>query len=99
MPETLTSKCPKTLYALGHQNFAEYVSLYPEFKHVFVGDNGQGDVKAAEMMVERYPGSLEAVYMHRVRWEGGDRDRVCICLLYTSPSPRDKRQSRMPSSA
>ena len=25
---------------------------------------------------------------------------VChTCLLYTSPSPRDKRQSRMPSSA
>ena len=25
--------------------------------------------------------------------------RVIDCLLYTSPSPRDKRQSRMPSSA
>ena len=25
--------------------------------------------------------------------------RVPVCLLYTSPSPRDKRQSRMPSSA
>ena len=25
--------------------------------------------------------------------------RADICLLYTSPSPRDKRQSRMPSSA
>ena len=24
---------------------------------------------------------------------------LCDCLLYTSPSPRDKRQSRMPSSA
>ena len=24
---------------------------------------------------------------------------IVICLLYTSPSPRDKRQSRMPSSA
>ena len=24
---------------------------------------------------------------------------VTTCLLYTSPSPRDKRQSRMPSSA
>ena len=24
---------------------------------------------------------------------------LCGCLLYTSPSPRDKRQSRMPSSA
>ena len=25
--------------------------------------------------------------------------KLCSCLLYTSPSPRDKRQSRMPSSA
>ena len=25
--------------------------------------------------------------------------RLKSCLLYTSPSPRDKRQSRMPSSA
>ena len=34
----------------------------------------------------------------------GDRQRFpadvfSACLLYTSPSPRDKRQSRMPSSA
>ena len=32
-----------------------------------------------------------------------DGEYLCIeayvCLLYTSPSPRDKRQSRMPSSA
>ena len=27
------------------------------------------------------------------------RERPDVCLLYTSPSPRDKRQSRMPSSA
>ena len=26
-------------------------------------------------------------------------DNTYVCLLYTSPSPRDKRQSRMPSSA
>ena len=26
-------------------------------------------------------------------------DDISVCLLYTSPSPRDKRQSRMPSSA
>ena len=25
--------------------------------------------------------------------------QIKTCLLYTSPSPRDKRQSRMPSSA
>ena len=28
-----------------------------------------------------------------------DPDHMGYCLLYTSPSPRDKRQSRMPSSA
>ena len=27
------------------------------------------------------------------------RAKVDLCLFYTSPSPRDKRQSRMPSSA
>ena len=31
-----------------------------------------------------------------LRWY---KDMVYGCLLYTSPSPRDKRQSRMPSSA
>ena len=28
-----------------------------------------------------------------------ESEEYCRCLLYTSPSPRDKRQSRMPSSA
>ena len=27
------------------------------------------------------------------------KNPIIFCLLYTSPSPRDKRQSRMPSSA
>ena len=31
--------------------------------------------------------------------EAEDSQRYQTCLLYTSPSPRDKRQSRMPSSA
>ena len=28
-----------------------------------------------------------------------DATRLLICLLYTSPSPRDRQKSRMPSSA
>ena len=36
----------------------------------------------------------KAVVVGEDAWVKGD-----ICLLYTSPSPRDKRQSRMPSSA
>ena len=31
--------------------------------------------------------------------KGPFKDTYKSCLLYTSPSPRDKRQSRMPSSA
>ena len=27
------------------------------------------------------------------------KPKICICLLYTSPSPRDRQKSRMPSSA
>ena len=30
---------------------------------------------------------------------GGSRARDFACLLYTSPSPRDRQKSRMPSSA
>ena len=30
---------------------------------------------------------------------GLDRERYPDCLLYTSPSPRDRQKSRMPSSA
>ena len=30
---------------------------------------------------------------------GLTRDQGMICLLYTSPSPRDRQKSRMPSSA
>ena len=29
----------------------------------------------------------------------GQNEAITACLLYTSPSPRDKRQTRMPSSA
>ena len=52
------------------------------------------------------PNQLEPVYdLGLSLWRDGVlRDeainaRVRDCLLYTSPSPRDKRQSRMPSSA
>ena len=48
--------------------------------------------------------SLEYDYWHLCEavqvWDVGVERQVSInCLLYTSPSPRDKRQSRMPSSA
>ena len=32
-------------------------------------------------------------------WAEKEKVEVSICLLYTSPSPRDRTRSRMPSSA
>ena len=47
----------------------------------------------AEMACRALDGWLDAI------GEGGVAMGHAGCLLYTSPSPRDKRQSRMPSSA
>ena len=41
---------------------------------------------------EKYPLVL---FLHGAGERGNDND----CLLYTSPSPRDRQKSRMPSSA
>ena len=38
-------------------------------------------------------------YYQALRLEMDPYDRSYICLLYTSPSPRDRTRSRMPSSA
>lgn len=48
-------------------NFQRYVSIYPEFSHVFVCDNGQGDVRAGEMMFDAFPYEFEALYVHVVQ--------------------------------
>ena len=42
----------------------------------------------SEALTQDFTATLEAV-----------KDDRSICLLYTSPSPRDQRGSRMPSSA
>ena len=42
---------------------------------------------------------VAAVMFDRYHLIGGVFSSNKDCLLYTSPSPRDKRQSRMPSSA
>ena len=34
-----------------------------------------------------------------MQFNSGKKSLTCNCLLYTSPSPRDQRGSRMPSSA
>jgi hypothetical protein len=52
--------------AMKFSNFEQIVALYPEFSFVWLGDNGQGDVLCAELMVEKYPSKIEATFMHQV---------------------------------
>lgn len=52
-----------------YDNFKRYVSIYPEYTHIFVCDNGQGDVRAAEMMFDNFPYEFDGqgVYVHKVQ--------------------------------
>ena len=62
----------------------------PNFVIVFTDDQGYGDLGCFGR------DDIETPNLDRMAREGM---RFTDCLLYTSPSPRDKRQSRMPSSA
>lgn len=49
-------------------NFRQYVSIYPEYQHIFVCDNGQGDVRAGELMFDHFPYEFNAtIYVHVVQ--------------------------------
>ena len=51
---------------------------------------------------EHYPFGLFAVppgELARLHASSGTKGKPTVCLLYTSPSPRDRQKSRMPSSA
>ena len=56
----------------------------------------QGHIHLADALVEDV---AEIVYQHDHLALGLERQRHKGCLLYTSPSPRDRTRSRMPSSA
>ena len=68
----------------------------PDTKHVLeqnrietLSTPGNGYVNDLNFLLQKMSGFVFVV----------SGDLPLLCLLYTSPSPRDKRQSRMPSSA
>ena len=102
-----TSKEMKLGYFAQHQ--IEYLQLdHSPLEHMQILDKECNNAKATDNQLRRYLGSFGfsgTKATSKVRpFSGGEKSRlalalVCYCLLYTSPSPRDKRQSRMPSSA
>jgi hypothetical protein len=57
----------RALAAKKFENFEQYVQLYPEFSHIWIGDNGQGDVITGELMKQTYGSAIAAVFIHRVQ--------------------------------
>ena len=66
------------------------------------GDISPPNRLAAPMLEDRSPDDGDGMFVTFPESDASDLGEYRIyaaCLLYTSPSPRDKRQSRMPSSA
>ena len=84
----------------------EPLNLYPAIKPY---DTGYMIAGEHEIYYEQCgnPNGKPAVFLHGGPGGGGSEavrrffnpEAYRICLLYTSPSPRDQRGSRMPSSA
>ena len=70
-----------------------------------VHDRGFEPAKRAQSLIEALPyieqfrGAVVVVKFGGNAMVDPDLSRTFACLLYTSPSPRDQRGSRMPSSA
>ena len=79
--------------AFSHNIFSEVIIIPPS-------ENSQERLQEALILVN--PGDVIQLTSGVYDLEDGlslDVDDIIICLLYTSPSPRDRTRSRMPSSA
>ena len=90
--------------------FPDLISPARDFEHQLgacVNAMGQDDAIGQILVFERWSGTLHMRHIasadladtdiddyEMVVFDGGN-----TCLLYTSPSPRDRTRSRMPSSA
>lgn len=65
----LISKDSEPLAQKKYDNFREFLTLYPEFTCIFIGDNGQGDVRAAEMVMnnKEIASNLQRSYIHAIQ--------------------------------
>ena len=71
-----------------------YVTCQGKTYRTYYEENGEG----IPMVCLHTAGSDGRQYRHQL-CDPDISANFRTCLLYTSPSPRDKRQSRMPSSA
>ena len=103
-----TSGNPTTLAAgeLAYSSLADNGSNGGERLYVGHGTETNGDAATHEVIggkyfTEKLDHALGTLTSNSAILVDGDMkiDQIKVCLLYTSPSPRDRTRSRMPSSA
>ena len=78
-------------------NQVQELNIYQDIDTPFV--TGSLVISDAQAVSEITPFLGQERLVFTLKTPGGFPLNFTDCLLYTSPSPRDKRQSRMPSSA
>ena len=72
--EVLTAYLRRTAYStfgeFKFNRFMQYTNIFPEYKFLFIGDNGQGDVLAGKEMIARMPKGKCYVFIHDVYSDG-----------------------------
>ena len=80
----------------------ENLTFKHRFAHGYSPTNKRADLMFVQHMLSvlKSDGMMATVVPHGVLFRGsGEKEIRSACLLYTSPSPRDRQKSRMPSSA
>ena len=81
----------------------EIVTLDPEYKNVeaiYIRNNKIHALGTYKELVRQFPSAqVDNKHKNNVIVPGFIEHHIHPCLLYTSPSPRDAHESRMPSSA
>ena len=94
-----------TNYTISAANAANNKITFSNLGADVVGKNGSiiitnpGSVGSLTWSIYTLPANAHTPGGQGIVFDTTASKRAIICLLYTSPSPRDKRQSRMPSSA
>ncbi len=71
------------------ENFLRFSAVYPEYRHVFVGDSGQADALTAQLMVtmgsKEEPSRVVTTFIHDLRQSAGDEKSASAAFRNLRP--------------